>query len=517
MGATNYSDILKQNRKKFFLDSPIVNPDDEMAPDFTTLSEKIELKVSINQIRNDCSYQIKIFYLINNEKKLLNKIIDCESNDQTAYLNTPLFIRYFFEKEQHLIFEIKRIDSNNSKNEMISTIKTTLGCIMGSRKNTLEKKIFQSENELLILKIEKLKKNEDAINIKFKIEPQKNISFKEIKYKMYFEIYSDSKILYRSECINNEGKFLPIRIPVILFPNDNIHIKLYKSNRHIRIDSTLKIPKSTNRIKKFKQRINGTEFHIISTIEKTKMYTFVDYIKAGVQIGLSVAIDFTGSNGPPNDINSLHYISKARNQYERAILSCGNIVGKYDYDQLFPCFGFGAKINNRPFQLFNLNFNRDDPNIKHIQGIINSYHNAIKKIDLFGPTNFSPIIEEIIKMIEDENSDKKYHILMILTDGEIDDMDDTIDKLVKGSSKPLSVIIIGVGNANFKSMIKLDADEKPLINSEGEMAARDLVQFVPFLEYESNNVRLANQVLEEIPRQFVEYYEIKSLVTNNLA
>ena len=132
-------------------------------------------------------------------------------------------------------------------------------------------------------------------------------------------------------------------------------------------------------------------------------------------------------------------------------------------------------------------------------------------------TNFSPIIEEIIKMIEDENSDKKYHILMILTDGEIDDMDDTIDKLVKGSSKPLSVIIIGVGNDDFESMIKLDADEKPLINSEGEMAARDLVQFVPFLEYESNNVRLANQVLEEIPRQFVEYYEIKSLVPNNLS
>jgi len=128
-----------------------------------------------------------------------------------------------------------------------------------------------------------------------------------------------------------------------------------------------------------------------------------------------------------------------------------------------------------------------------------------------------PIIEEIIKMIEDENSDKKYHILMILTDGEIDDMDDTIDKLVKGSSKPLSVIIIGVGHADFESMIKLDADEKPLINSKGEMASRDLVQFVPFLTYESNNVRLANQVLEEIPRQFVEYYEIKSLVPNNLA
>ena len=55
---------------------------------------------------------------------------------------------------------------------------------------------------------------------------------------------------------------------------------------------------------------------------------------------------------------------------------------------------------------------------------------------------------------------------MILTDGIIDDMDDTIDELVEGSFLPLSVIIIGVGNADFSNMEELDGDEIPLKNSK---------------------------------------------------
>ena len=80
---------------------------------------------------------------------------------------------------------------------------------------------------------------------------------------------------------------------------------------------------------------------------------------------------------------------------------------------------------------------------------------------------------------------------MILTDGIIDDMDDTIDELVEGSFLPLSVIIIGVGNADFSNMINLDYDNNLLVNSKRVKAARDLVQFVPFLRYESNPEQLA--------------------------
>jgi len=243
----------------------------------------------------------------------------------------------------------------------------------------------------------------------------------------------------------------------------------------------------------------------------TKNYTFVDYLKAGVQIGLSIAIDFTGSNFHPSDPKSLHFIGgQEPNQYERAIYSCGSIMAYYDYDQLFPCYGFGANINGTPAPLFNLNF-QQNPNIHLIPNVIEEYHKALNLVRLWGPTNFAPILQTTNNIIKQENDKLKYNILMILTDGMIDDIDNTINELVNGSFLPLSVIIIGIGGADFSTMNVLDADENPLISSGGVRALRDLVQFVPFLKYESDPERLAQEVLAEIPAQIIQYYEQNKL------
>lgn len=53
---------------------------------------------------------------------------------------------------------------------------------------------------------------------------------------------------------------------------------------------------------------------------------------------------------------------------------------------------------------------------------------------------------------------------MIITDGIINDMQKTIDQIVRGSSLPLSIIIVGVGSDEFESMEILDADENPLFS-----------------------------------------------------
>jgi hypothetical protein len=42
-----------------------------------------------------------------------------------------------------------------------------------------------------------------------------------------------------------------------------------------------------------------------------------------------------------------------------------------------------------------------------------------------------------------------YHILMILTDGVIHDMKETIDNIVKLCAFPVSIIVIGIGDADF--------------------------------------------------------------------
>jgi hypothetical protein len=102
---------------------------------------------------------------------------------------------------------------------------------------------------------------------------------------------------------------------------------------------------------------------------------------------------------------------------------------------------------------------------------------------------------------------------MILTDGIINDMEKTLELLVDCAELPLSIIIIGIGNANFKDMHKLDGDEIPLTDFKGRVTKRDLVQFVEYEKFKKKNVNeeLSEEVLREIPRQVEEYYAL----TNN--
>jgi len=58
----------------------------------------------------------------------------------------------------------------------------------------------------------------------------------------------------------------------------------------------------------------------------TKRHSFLDFIFGGCKIGLSVAIDFTLSNGVPTEPNSLHNLNLDRNEYLKAIKSVGEIL-----------------------------------------------------------------------------------------------------------------------------------------------------------------------------------------------
>ena len=60
-----------------------------------------------------------------------------------------------------------------------------------------------------------------------------------------------------------------------------------------------------------------------------------------------------------------------------------------------------------------------------------------------------------------------YSILLILTDGEIHDMEKTKEVLVQASKLPLSVIIIGIGNEKFEKMRELDSDGTLLKSKNG--------------------------------------------------
>merc|ERR1712241_1059816 len=83
----------------------------------------------------------------------------------------------------------------------------------------------------------------------------------------------------------------------------------------------------------------------------------------------------------------------------------------------------------------------------------------------------------------------------------------TMDMIVASAKSPLSIIIVGIGNADFSKMEVLDADDKALTSSRGEKASRDIVQFVKFNDHKKQGVgALAQAVLGELPDQLTLYY-----------
>ena len=413
-------------------------------------TQKLKLEFSILHANKGIYWiQAKLFEYVKHE--FLGYISEIKRNNEKQKIVFEKFFNcnFYFGKEQELIIIL-------SKNGNEIKIKTTIGEIVGSNNCTFCEKYF--EDEELCIKAEKLGNEEDILNVNFSL---KHNSDKEyfINNKFYFSIKCGANDIYESAQIEDDGTFKPCNIPIYL-----LHPSYTISFFNLKNKFLFSFQKKIDEIKLKQQSIkeikleNDNYIILQDNSEITKNFTFIDYIKAGVKIALSIGIDFTGSNGHPNDFGSLHS-KDGPNDYERAITACAKIVGKYDDDQLFPVFGFGAKINapgeTEASMCFNLNFAKD-PNITGLDNIIKAYHDCIEndKLTFAGPTNFSPLIQEVISRMNKDDL-YEYHILMILTDGVIDDLQKTIDLIVEASLIPLSIIIIGIGSADFEKKIKI--------------------------------------------------------------
>ena len=75
---------------------------------------------------------------------------------------------------------------------------------------------------------------------------------------------------------------------------------------------------------------------------------------------------------------------------------------------------------------------------------------------------------------------------------------------------PLSIIIVGIGDAEFGFLEDLDGDNNELAGMK-----RDIVQFVKFNDYKQagDQDRLAKDTLKEIPSQFMSFVEMNKVPT----
>ena len=490
----------------------------------TQIRETVKLEPRIKNITGNASCQIQLIIFTNVAKTASKSggTTDAgtvDSNTNIMSFQKFFIMEYFFEKDQPIEFRVT--------GTVNGVVRTSLPSIMGSRAQTLNRPIEGADGMILEVKGFSYKKNlTSTLNIN--VSMNGNLYGKGLVYTIKAKGNAhnpQNQLLYRSE-LNSPLKnvrninFKLCSIPDIYISSDGkyesslLSIEIYDAKHNKKLgeySGPLKPLINNNTAIK----INSSTSANIN-IDAIKNYSFIDYLRGGMQINLWVAIDFTGSNGSPNLPNSLHYLGTKSNQYETAIRACGDIVAYYDYDQKFPAFGFGGKFYGNPEvdHCFPLNGNPNDPEINGIDGILQTYRTVLNNTELWGPTHFHHFIDRLNETVKSEVSRENYNnynILMILTDGIIEDMDDTINALVESSYLPISVIIIGIGNADFSNMDVLDADDEPLYDNNGRKADRDLVQFVPYKDFKNDGQKLAEQVLEEVPRQIVEFYQHKKI------
>ena len=161
----------------------------------------------------------------------------------------------------------------------------------------------------------------------------------------------------------------------------------------------------------------------------------------------------------------------------------------------------------------------------------------MRKLNLSGPTSFAPIIYKTIEIMKLKQmqllgstraslSDSvsivdgqlpsqsggggsggtsagrmPYHILFIIADGKVSDENETetVQAIIDASAFPLSIIMIGVGDGPWGTMIKFD-------DQVCEQSKFDNFQFVDYHAVTKNSkspdVAFALKTLMEIPEQF---------------
>ncbi|GMI33481.1 hypothetical protein TrCOL_g11565 [Triparma columacea] len=262
----------------------------------------------------------------------------------------------------------------------------------------------------------------------------------------------------------------------------------------------------------YKGKTHG--YMVIRKAEVFQVPTLTQYISGGMHMSLMVAVDYTGSNGSPMVPGTLHYIDPRGipNQYQSAMSCIGSILQEYDTDKKFPIWGFGARINGVVNHCFPIGAT---PEVQGVGGLLEAYRNVFAKgITMSGPTLFAQVLANAqAHAIENANATpnkQSYSVLLILTDGVINDMKQTVAQLVEASNTPLSVIIVGVGQADFSAMEMLDGDDG-VLKSGFKKASRDIVQFVPFGKFAASPSRLAAETLAEVPHQVVQYMMSKGI------
>ncbi|KAK2948201.1 putative E3 ubiquitin-protein ligase RGLG5 [Blattamonas nauphoetae] len=215
-------------------------------------------------------------------------------------------------------------------------------------------------------------------------------------------------------------------------------------------------------------------------LESSNLIFGIDYTKSNLYTG---AKTFGG--------RSLHDTT-TKNPYEEVIEILGRTLERFDDDKIIPAFGFGDvyTTNKSVFPFY------PDRQCIGFEQVLARYKEITPQILMSGPTNFAPLIDKTIEIVKQEQS---YHILVIVTDGQVTNERATADAIVRATDYPISIICIGVGDGPWDGMNEFD-DKLP-------KRRFDNFQFVEFHKIKNSKCEnfdayFALHCMMEIPEQY---------------
>lgn len=260
-------------------------------------------------------------------------------------------------------------------------------------------------------------------------------------------------------------------------------------------------------------------------------HSLLDFINGGCHLKLMIAIDFTASNGDIGEASSLHNTDDLmNNEYVEAINIMGGMLLHHCRDDKIPLFGFGAKIKHsacpdRVHHCFPLNGDIENSEVKGIQGVIGAYRDVVHLLHFAGPSVFTPILSQAIKsskniILTQEN--QAYNILLIITDGVINDLDQAISAISNAASLPLSIIITGIGPADFTNMEQLSQNNGIFLKQYGNSSNMSRIgrRNFHFAALRKNkysngtNAVITKETMAAVSKQMVDYMKFKGINPN---
>ena len=206
---------------------------------------------------------------------------------------------------------------------------------------------------------------------------------------------------------------------------------------------------------------------------------------------------------------------------EETIQTIGQaLLTTYNANQECFVWGFGAKFGGILRNLFQCG---PSPTVLGVPGILQAYESVLSGgLTMSGPTMYTQVIQAAAvkaKRSHDQMSMSnsraataatasscalQYFVLVVMSDGHAEEMEETKRKLAVYSNLPLAIIFVGVGvRSNFAQ-----------VKHELEHCGNSAVTFVEFRKHQDEPAALSAAALKELPSHVCRYFNGRTATLN---